>query len=59
MFVSPREAYNAISSVDTIIPIIMIMNFDRNPQTKDISCYSPTNCSDEQETERFYTYLTS
>ena len=36
----------------------MIVNFQGNPQTSVISCYSPTNISDEQETEIFYTKLT-
>ena len=47
MIVSP-QAYNALSSVDKITPRIMIMNFHGNPQTTVISCYSPTNVSDEQ-----------
>ena len=35
------------------------MNFHGNPQTTFISCYSPTNISDEQDTERFYIDLIS
>ena len=30
-----------------------------NPLTTVISCYSPTNVSDQEETERFYVDLTS
>ena len=36
----------------------MIVTFQRNPQTSVISCYNPTNVSDEQETEILYTKLT-
>ena len=48
-----------ISILEKITPIIMIMNFHENPQTSVTSWYSPTNVSDEQETERFYKYITS
>ena len=37
---------------------IMAIHFQRNPHTNVMSCYSPTNMSDEQDTERFYTDLT-
>ena len=37
----------------------MIMNFHRNPHTTVMSYYSLTNVSDEQDTDRFYTDLTS
>ena len=53
-----RQTYNIIASVEMISPIIMIVNFQENPQTSVISCYSPTNISDEQETEIFYTKRT-
>ena len=52
------QAYNTIASVEMISPRIMIVHFQGNPQTSVISCYSPTNISDEQETEIFYTKLT-
>ena len=51
-------AYNAISSVDMIKSRIMAIHFQVNPQTTVISCYSPTNVSDKQDTEIFYTDLT-
>ena len=56
MFVS-SQAYNIIASVEMVSPIIMIVNFQGNPQTLVISCYSPTSISDEQETMIFYTKL--
>ena len=37
----------------------MIANFKGNPHTSVISFYSPTNVSDDQEIELFYTRLTS
>ena len=52
------QAYNTIASVEMISPRIMIVNFQGNPHTSVISCYSPTNISDEKETEIFYTKLT-
>ena len=36
----------------------MSIHFQGNPQTTVMSCYSRTNVSDEQDTERFYTDLT-
>ena len=52
------QAYNTIASVEIISPRIMIVNFQGNPQTSVISCYSPINISEKQETEIFYTKLT-
>ena len=37
----------------------MNINLSGNPQTTIISCYSPTNVSDKQETLEFYTELNS
>ena len=37
----------------------MIAHFKGNPHTSVISCYSPTNVSDNQEIELFYTRLSS
>ena len=41
------QAYNTIASVEIISPRKMIVNFQGNPNTSVISCYSPTNVSDE------------
>ena len=37
----------------------MIVNLQGNPRTTVISCYSPTNVSDENETANFYTELSA
>ena len=37
----------------------MAIHFQGNPHSTVISCYRPTNMSDELETESFYTKLTS
>ena len=58
MLVIPH-AYNAIYSVDKTTPRIMIMKLLGNQHSIVISCYSPTNVSDELETGRLYIYLTS
>ena len=38
---------------------IVAIHFMGNPLTTVISCYSPTNVSDQEETERFYVDITS
>ena len=53
------RAYNAIKSIDMISNRIVAIHFMGNPLTTVISCYSPTNVSDQEETERFYVDLTS
>ena len=52
ILISPH-AYNEISSVYKITHRIMIMNFHRNTQTTVISCYSPTNVSEDKKTNYF------
>ena len=54
-----EDIYNTLSSIEKISPRIMTATFQGNPQTTIITCYSPTNVSDETETERFYAYLSS
>ena len=54
-----KKAYNAVASIEVISPRIMIATINGNPKTTVISCYSPTNVSDEIEVERFYENLTS
>ena len=36
----------------------MITNFNGNPKVTVVSCYSPTNCSEEEEAQEFYAQLT-
>ena len=43
-----NTAYNAIASVEMISPRIMIAHFQGKLHTSMISCYSPTNVSDDQ-----------
>ena len=58
MLLSP-SAYNSLNSIEMITPRIMVATFNGNPATSIISCYSPTNVSDESEVENFYQELTS
>ena len=37
---------------------IMVVHFQGNPHITVMSCYSQTNVSDKQDTERFYTDIT-
>ena len=53
------RAYDKITSVEKINPRIMAIHFEGNPMTTVISSYSPTNVTDEQEVELFYTDLTA
>ncbi|CAH3033812.1 unnamed protein product [Pocillopora meandrina] len=53
------QAYNALTSAEMITSRIMIATFNGNPQTTIISCYSPTNISDETEVKKFYQELIS
>ena len=46
------------NSVESINPRIMVATFNGNPSTTVISCYSPTNSSDEQDAADFYSDLT-
>ena len=57
MFISPK-AYQSLVNVESISPRIMVATFNGNPKTTVISCYSPTNCSDELEIQNFYHQLT-
>ena len=53
------QAYNALTSAEMRTSRIMIATFNVNPQTTIISCYSPTNISDETEVKKFYQELIS
>ena len=52
-------AYDALENVERISTRIMISNLQGNPRTTVISCYSPTNVSDENETANLYTELSA
>ena len=58
MLLSPR-AHEALNSVETITPRIMIGTFNGNPLTTVICGYSPTNVSDEIDVDHFYTDLST
>ena len=49
-------ANNAISSID-IISRIMAIHFQGDPHSPVISCYRPTNTSDELETDSIYSSI--
>ncbi len=57
MLMSPK-AYKALNSMSKICPRIIKANFNGNPVTTVISCYSPTNCSDDRTRTSFYSNLT-
>ena len=54
-----EDIYNTLSSIENISPRIMTETIQGNPQSTIITCYSPTNVSDETETERFHADLSS
>ena len=58
MLLSPK-AYKSLNSVETISPRIMIASFNGNPAVTIISCFSPTNVSDEEDKDEFYTEPTT
>ena len=53
------RAQNALISVEVISSRTITATFSGNPRTTVISCYSPTNVSDEQEVIHFYDDLSS
>jgi len=58
MLLSPF-AMKALNSIERILPRMMIANFNGNPCTTVISCYSPTNVSDEISVIDFYHEISS
>ena len=53
------DAREAVLSVKSVSPRILLANFSSNPVTTVISAYSPTNSVPEQELESFYSDLSS
>ena len=49
LLLSPK-AHKALNSVETINPRILIATFNGNPAVTVISCYSPTNVSNVDDT---------
>ena len=58
LLIGPR-ALKTINSVEKIQPRIMAATFNSNPRATIISCYSPTNVSEETELVTFYDELSS
>jgi len=53
-FLMNSHSLKCLSSVEKINPRIVSASFTGNPATTIISCYSPTNCSDEDDISGFY-----
>ena len=58
MLLSPL-ALKSLNSIEKIVPRMIIATFNGNPRTTIISCYSPTNVSDETDVITFYQELSS
>ena len=56
ILLSPHP-YKFLNSIKSITPRILVANFNGNPQTTVICCYSPTNVIGEVECEKFYDEL--
>ena len=52
-------ALKSLNSIEKIQPKIMVATFNGNPSATIISCYSPTNVSEETELITFYNELSS
>ena len=58
MLIGP-QALKSSNSIEKIHPRMMVATFNGNPRTTIISCYSPTNISEETELITFYCELSS
>ena len=58
MLIGPR-ALKTQNSIEKIQPMMMAATFNGNPRATIISCYSPTNISEETELAAFYDELSS
>ena len=58
MLIGPR-ALKTLNSIEGIQPRMMAATFNGNPKATIISCYSPTNVSEETELVTFYEELSS
>ena len=58
MLIGPR-ALKTLNSIERIQPRMMAATFNGNPRATIISCYSPTNVSEETELVTFYCELSS
>ena len=53
------QALKSLNSIEKIQPTMMVATFNGNPSTTIISCYSPTNVSEETDLIAFYDELSS
>ena len=58
LLIGPR-ALKTLNSIEKIQPRMMVATFNGNPRATIISCYSPTNVSEENEIVTFYDELSS
>jgi exonuclease III len=58
-FLLSTKAQECLSNIEKINSRITVVEFDSNPKTTIVSCYSPTNCSPEEEVDEFYSNLKS
>ena len=58
LLIGPR-ALKTLNSVEKIQPRMMAATFNGNPRATIVSCYSPTNVSEENEIVTFYDELSS
>ena len=58
MLIGPR-ALKTVNSIERKQPRMMAATFNDNPKATIISCYSPTNVSEESEQVAFYDELSS
>ena len=58
ILIGPR-ALNTLNSIERIQLRMMVATFNGNPRATIISCYSPTNVSEENELLAFYDELSS
>ena len=58
MFIGP-QALKSLNSIEKIQPRMMVATFNGNPSATIISCYSPTNVSEETDLITFYYELSS
>ena len=58
LLIGPR-ALKTLNSIEKIQPRMMAATFNGNPRATIISCYSPTNVSEETELVTFYDELSS
>ena len=58
MLIRPR-ALKSLNSIEKIQPRMMVATFNGNPSATIISCYSPTNVSEETDLIAFYNELSS